>query len=153
MRRIVHVLLVAVAIVLAYLCSRPSASSRWHGRRPRRRRSIAAPMRATICSKGIERIARGIGKGPEAIAFDAQGRIYTGFEDGRVARFEPDGSGYTLIANTGGRPLGVFVHPDGSVIVCDAKKGLSEGSARAGRSRCWPPRPWACHSALPTTSP
>ncbi len=74
--------------------------------------------------KPVTRIASNIGKGPEAIAFDAQGRIYTGLEDGRIARFEEDGTGYTLIANTGGRPLGVFIHPDGSVIVCDAMKGL-----------------------------
>lgn len=90
----------------------------------------AGPYARNELLKGIERIARGTGKGPEAIAFDAQGRVYAGFEDGRVARFEADGSGYTLLANTGGRPLGVFVHPDGSVIVCDAKKGLlkvSEG--------------------------
>ncbi len=90
----------------------------------------AGPYARNELLKGIERIAQGAGKGPEAIAFDAQGRLYAGFEDGRVARFEADGSGYTLIANTGGRPLGVFVHPDGSVIVCDAKKGLlklSEG--------------------------
>jgi sugar lactone lactonase YvrE len=74
--------------------------------------------------KGIKRIAPGGGKGPEAIAFDAQGRVYTGLEDGRIVRFEADGSGATAVADTGGRPLGVFIHPDGSVIVCDAKKGL-----------------------------
>lgn len=74
--------------------------------------------------KPIERIAQGVGTGPEAVAFDARGRIYAGFEDGRVARFQPDGSGYEMIANTGGRPLGLFIHPDGSVIVCDADRGL-----------------------------
>ena len=92
--------------------------------------SAAGPYARNELLKGIERIAGGIGKGPESIAFDAQGRVYAGLDDGRIARFEADGSGYTLIANTGGRPLGVFIHPDGSVIVCDAKKGLlkvSEG--------------------------
>ncbi len=86
--------------------------------------SDAGPYARNDLLKGVERIALGIGKGPEAIAFDAQGRIYTGLEDGRIARFEADGSGYALLANTGGRPLGVFIHPDGSVIVCDAIKGL-----------------------------
>jgi sugar lactone lactonase YvrE len=74
--------------------------------------------------KSIERIATNIGKGPEAVAFDKQGRIYAGFDDGRVARFEADGSGYNMLANTSGRPLGIFIHPDGSVIVCDADQGL-----------------------------
>ncbi len=83
--------------------------------------------RALCTKRSVERhraYREGVGKGPEAIAFDAQGRITTGFVDGRVVRFEPDGSGYTLLANTGGRPLGVFIHPDGSVIVCDANRGL-----------------------------
>ncbi len=53
-----------------------------------------------------------------------QGRLYTGFNDGRLARFEPDGGGYKLLANTGGRPFGVAIHPDGDVIVCDADRGL-----------------------------
>ncbi len=82
------------------------------------------PYARNALLSGIERIAQNIGKGPEAVALDAQNRIYTGFDDGRVARFEPDGTGYKLLANTGGRPLGVSLHPDGSVIVCDAMKGL-----------------------------
>lgn len=86
--------------------------------------STSGPYARNELLKAVERIARGIVKGPEAIAFDAQGRIYAGFDDGRVARFEEDGGGYAPIANTGGRPLGIFIHPDGSVIVCDAKKGL-----------------------------
>ncbi len=86
--------------------------------------SETGPYGRNTFLSGIERIARNIGKGPEAVALDGQGRIYTGFDDGRVARFESDGTGYKLLANTGGRPLGVSVHPDGSVIVCDAVKGL-----------------------------
>jgi sugar lactone lactonase YvrE len=82
--------------------------------------------------KGIERIAQGAGVGPEAIAFDAQGRLHTGFDDGRVALFEPDGGGYKLLANTGGRPFGIFVHPDGDVIVCDGDRGLLKIDGRGG---------------------
>lgn len=84
----------------------------------------SGPYARNAFLKGVERIAQNVGKGPEAIAFDAQGRIYAGFDDGRVARFEADGGGYKPIANTGGRPLGIFIHPDGSAIVCDPKKGL-----------------------------
>ncbi len=124
MRRALHILLVIFAVVLAYLSFAPAGVEpvAWQPQPPPS--SETGPYARNDLLKGIERIAIGVGKGPEAIAFDAQGRVYTGFVDGRVARFEPDGSGYMLLANTGGRALGVFIHPDGSVIVCDADKGL-----------------------------
>jgi sugar lactone lactonase YvrE len=124
MRRIFAVILIVFVAILAYLLLAPAGIEpvAWQpGPVPSSERG---PYARNEILRAIERIAHDIGKGPEAVAFDAQGRIYTGFEDGRVARFEPDGSGYTLLANTGGRPLGVAVHPDGSVIVCDAQKGL-----------------------------
>src|SRR5271166_4277035 len=86
--------------------------------------SDSGPYAKNDLLKSIERIALNIGKGPESVAFDAQGRVYAGLDDGRVARFEPDGSGYKMLANTSGRPLGLFIHPDGRVIVCDADQGL-----------------------------
>ncbi len=124
MRRVLHVILVIFAIMLAYLSFAPIGVEpvAWQPQPPPS--ADNGPFARNDLLKGIERIAKGVGKGPEALAFDPQGRVYTGFEDGRVARFEPDGTGYTLLANTGGRPLGVFVHPDGSVIVCDADRGL-----------------------------
>lgn len=74
--------------------------------------------------KGIERLAENVGHGPEGVVLDAEGRVYAGFEDGRVMRFNGDGSQGTLLANTGGRPLGLSLGPDNSVIVADAIKGL-----------------------------
>lgn len=74
--------------------------------------------------RSVERLAEGAGTGPEGLAFDPQGRLYTGFIDGRVMRFNADGSGGVLLANTGGRPLGLTAGPDGGVIVADADKGL-----------------------------
>lgn len=72
----------------------------------------------------IERLATGVGTGPEDIAVDAAGYIYAGYEDGRVMRFAPDGSDPALLADTGGRPLGLEFAPDGRLIVCDGHKGL-----------------------------
>ncbi len=117
-------LLAPLGAVLAYLLLAPIRVEpvAWQPLPPPA--SDSGPYARNELLKAVERIGAGTGKGPEAIAFDPQGRIYTGFGDGRVARFEEDGSGYKLIANTGGRPLGVFIHPDGSVIVCDAQKGL-----------------------------
>jgi sugar lactone lactonase YvrE len=124
MRGILVIILIVFAAALAYLLLAPAGIEPVAWQPAPVPSSERGPYARNEILKAIERIASDVGKGPEALAFDAQGRIYTGFEDGRVVRFEPDGSGYTLLANTGGRPLGVGVHPDGSVIVCDAQKGL-----------------------------
>jgi sugar lactone lactonase YvrE len=124
MRRILIIILFVFAAVLAYLFFGPAGIEPVAWQPQPAPSSERGPYARNEILKAIERIAPNIGKGPEAVAFDAQGRLYTGFDDGRVARFEADGSGYTLLAKTGGRPLGVTIHPDGSVIVCDAQKGL-----------------------------
>ncbi len=72
----------------------------------------------------VERLAEGIGIGPEGLALDEDGRIYAGYEDGRVMMFNPNGTGEVLLANTGGRPLGLAIAPNGGVVVADAIKGL-----------------------------
>lgn len=74
--------------------------------------------------RGVQRVADGAVEGPEAIAFDAQGRLYTGLEDGRVVSMENDGRDCRVLGNTGGRPLGLLVQADGGVLIADAKKGL-----------------------------
>ncbi|NGY06748.1 SMP-30/gluconolactonase/LRE family protein [Solimonas terrae] len=73
--------------------------------------------------RNIERLADKLGRGPEGITVDAQGRIYAGYDDGRVMRFDGDGANGVLLANTGGRPLGISVGDKG-LFVADARKGL-----------------------------
>jgi sugar lactone lactonase YvrE len=68
------------------------------------------------------------GHGPEDVAVGADGRVYSGTADGQIWRWPPDahaGVAPDLLADTGGRPLGIEVDPrDGSLIVCDAYRGL-----------------------------
>lgn len=68
--------------------------------------------------------AKEIGRAPEDIAIDKAGRIHAGFEDGRIMRFQPNLSSPELLANTGGRPLGLEFDRAGKLIVCDSYKGL-----------------------------
>ncbi len=82
------------------------------------------PYAANERLRGIERIARDRGHGPESLAVGADGSLFTGFEDGNVARLSADGSDYRLIANTAGRPLGIAFHPSGDLVIADATKGL-----------------------------
>lgn len=75
----------------------------------------------------IEKIGLNEGKGPEGVSLDASGRLYAGYEDGRVVRFAADGHTFEKLAQTGGRPWGTFASADGrSVLVADAVKGLLE---------------------------
>lgn len=74
--------------------------------------------------RGIERLAEGVGRGPEGVLLDGEGRIYTGYDDGRVMMFNREGSAGLLLANTGGRPLGLGFGPKGELLVADAIKGL-----------------------------
>jgi sugar lactone lactonase YvrE len=64
------------------------------------------------------------GDGPEDIVVDADGRFWTGLVDGRIVRLSADGAESTVVANTGGRPLGLHVARDGRVLICDSFRGL-----------------------------
>jgi hypothetical protein len=64
------------------------------------------------------------GRGPEDVAIDSLGRIYGGMEDGRIIRFQSDGSHPEVFADTKGRPLGLDFDKAGNLVVCDAYKGL-----------------------------
>lgn len=72
----------------------------------------------------VERLGDGAGFAFEGVAIDAEGRIYSGLEDGRVLRFQADGGQPTVFARTGGRPLGMEFDRNGNLIVADANKGL-----------------------------
>jgi sugar lactone lactonase YvrE len=72
----------------------------------------------------IELLGEGAGYAPEDVAFDAQGRLYAGMENGHIIRFAGDGTNPELFADTGGRPLGMVFDANGALIVADAFKGL-----------------------------
>lgn len=63
------------------------------------------------------------GGGPEDVVVDATGQLWTGLVDGRIVRVTPDGAA-TVVADTGGRPLGMHVARDGRVLICDSHRGL-----------------------------
>jgi sugar lactone lactonase YvrE len=64
------------------------------------------------------------GVGPEDVAVDADGRYLTRLDDGRICRISDDARHYEIVADTGGRPLGIEHRDDGQLIVCDARRGL-----------------------------
>ena len=77
--------------------------------------------------KGLERLAEGLGRGPEAVYVDGDSNLYTGDADGRVIVMSPGGTVRATLG-TGGRPLGLTLTADGGLVVADAWKGLLHGA-------------------------
>jgi sugar lactone lactonase YvrE len=85
---------------------------------------LAGQYQQNILLSSVERLSLGNGFAPEDVAIDNQDRIYTGMEDGRIMRLQPDGAGPELFSNTQGRPLGLIFDSSQNLIVADANKGL-----------------------------
>ncbi len=68
----------------------------------------------------------GLYGGPETLAVDGLGRIYSGNMDGSILRTKGPGVNDPLevFAQTGGRPLGLEFDSAGSLLVADIDKGL-----------------------------
>ena len=87
-----------------------------------------APARARQTRSDVPlpplRVLDVLGRGPEDVLVDDAGRVLTGVADGRILRLDPDGRQVEVLADTGGRPLGLEWLPDGALLVCDARRGL-----------------------------
>lgn len=71
-----------------------------------------------------QRVALSVGHGPEDVDRDREGHIVAGLEDGSILRWDDPGAAPKLVANTGGRPLGLHVDAEGRLLVADALRGL-----------------------------
>jgi sugar lactone lactonase YvrE len=105
----------------------------------------AAPVKSAPLGQA-ERLAQGVATGPEDVAVDNEGRLYAGYDDGTIRRFDANGRNGEVFATTNGRPLGLaftdkaVAPPDNTaqngvpaesdapqgqtLIVADADKGL-----------------------------
>ena len=69
----------------------------------------------------------------EGPAFDRQGHLYlTDIPHGRIFKVSPEGA-WAHVADTGGWPNGIAVHPDGSLWVADYRRGLLRVTPGDGR--------------------
>ncbi len=115
------VLIVAAALVYLLIAPVPIAPAAWT---PPADPGLAGPYEQNTRLSPVQRLSLGDGHAPEDVALDPEGRIYAGFEDGRIMVLQPDGTQPRLFANTGGRPLGLIFDQAGNLIVADAIKGL-----------------------------
>lgn len=86
--------------------------------------SSTGPFAVNHALAGAARFCTEGGVGPEDVVVDRRGRVLAGVESGELLRFDPGTRGVEVVARTGGRPLGVELHTDERVVVCDARRGL-----------------------------
>jgi sugar lactone lactonase YvrE len=86
--------------------------------------TLTGPYAANNTLSFVQRWEIGAEAGPEDVVVDADGCAWGGLADGTIVRFPPGGGRPEIIARTGGRPLGVELDADGSLVVCDAQRGL-----------------------------
>ena len=67
------------------------------------------------------------GPAPEDVVIDADGSVWTGCADGKIARIDGETGSNEVVGDTGGRPLGLAVARDGKLLVCDSHRGLLRG--------------------------
>lgn len=91
--------------------------------------ALAGQYKINAALADVEWLANDQGEGPEDVAIDANGQLYVGYVDGRIVRFDANGTNPTTLANTQGRPLGLDFDPQGHLIIADGYKGLLEMSA------------------------
>ncbi len=80
-------------------------------------------LRENSALSDVQLLAKGKLNGPEDIAVDNDGTVYTGLEDGRIVKISSEGD-VKSFAETGGRPLGLQWGPRGDLIVADGVRGL-----------------------------
>jgi len=93
----------------------------WTAPAPAERTGPYAPNDALAA---CEVFARTPGPGPDTIAFDAIGYLYTGLEDGRVVRISPDGERIDALARIDGRATGIAFDTRGNLLVADEGAGV-----------------------------
>src|SRR5215216_624478 len=114
-------LIVAIALAYLLLAPVPITPAAWT---PPVAPSLTGQYQQNTRLTPVQKLSLGDGHKPEDVALDAGGKIYAGFEDGRIMVLQPDGTQPRLFANTGGRPLGLIFDHSGNLIVADAIKGL-----------------------------
>jgi sugar lactone lactonase YvrE len=123
MKRAAYTFAVILALVALYLVAWPIPIDpvAWE---PPPAPGLTGPYAPNTLLADIELLVE-VGPGPEDMTMAFEGLMYTGLQDGRIVRFDPDSDAPAeTFVNTGGRPLGMEVGIDGRLIVADAFKGL-----------------------------
>lgn len=129
-----RLILILVATLVLYLCfwPVPVAPVAWQAPKDAGYTGDFAPNSRLADLEHISLLDAGSAEevaGPEDIAIDSQGRVYTGTNGGKIVRFPAGFDGVQsgkpeVWADTKGRPLGIDFDARGNLIVADAYLGL-----------------------------
>ena len=124
MKKTLFLILLLILIAAIYLLIAPSPISAvsWS---PKEDKGFTGFFAANEKLDELQYLIKDECVGCEAPVISPDGNyIYAGEEDGDILRFNINGGTSQIIANTGGRPLGLHFSPAGDLIVADAKAGL-----------------------------
>jgi sugar lactone lactonase YvrE len=112
-----------VIALAAYLCLWPVPidAVRWQ---PSPAPAYAGPFAVNPALTAAHRIDLHGEIGPEHVLVGPDGSVYVGVASGRILRLSPDAAVQQVVADTGGRPLGLAFDRSGNLIVADARRGL-----------------------------
>ncbi len=82
--------------------------------------------------KGFQTVSIGGSSGPEDIYVLDDGALICASDAGEILRIEPDLKTVSVVAQVGGRGLGVDRLPDGRLVVCNAELGLQAVDLQTG---------------------
>lgn len=91
--------------------------------RPEKAPALVGPYAPNEYLASAERLGGGQLQGPEEIALDAEGFVYTGTADGTIKKISRAGD-VTTFAQTGGHPLGLDFDAEGNLLVAEPYSGL-----------------------------
>jgi hypothetical protein len=100
---LVILLIVVVALAYLLLAPVPIAPAAWT---PPASPGLTGQYAQNTRLSTVQKLPLGDGHKPEDVALDAEGKIYAGFEDGRIMVLQPDGTQPRVFANTHGRRSG-----------------------------------------------
>ncbi len=119
--RIINVVLITLILIIVYLVLWPVGFNPPKFL-PLKTPALVGVLKPQPITKNMLNIKTGFG--PEDVAFDHQGRMYTGLANGWIVRTNNHLQQAENWVNTGGRPLGLAFNSKGELVVADAIKGL-----------------------------
>src|SRR5215212_9321370 len=92
------VLILVVALAYLLLAPVPITPAAWT---PPTAPALTGEYEQNTRLSPVQKLSLGDGHKPEDVALDSEGKIYAGFEDGRIMVLQPDGTQPRVFANTG----------------------------------------------------
>lgn len=122
-----------IALLLLYLLLWPNGvdPASWQ---PPPAPAYAGPYEQNTRLQEMELLFADQCEGCEDVAVDPAGRIYGGAVKGELQLLDPRDGSVNVLANTGGRPLGLDFDRNGRLIVADAYQGLLAVDLQSGET-------------------